>query len=72
MQQKITKALVEQEKKRARVQGTKVYVWDTDLRGFGFYASPKGNVSWLAQRWKGGRGGKQVRWVIRAVSAYPA
>ena len=64
MQLKITKAEVEQEKKRAVATSKKVYVWDTELRGFGFYASPKGSVSWLAQQWKGGRGGKQVRWVI--------
>src|SRR5262245_57175687 len=64
MQQKITKAVVEQHKRQAIATSRKVYVWDTELRGFGFYASPKGNASWLAQRWKGGRGGKQVRWVI--------
>jgi hypothetical protein len=64
MQLKITKAAVEQQKKCARKLRAKVYAWDTELRGFGFYASPQGSVSWLVQRWKGGRGGRQVRWVI--------
>jgi hypothetical protein len=67
MQLKITKAAVEQQKKRAVATSKKVYVWDTELRGFGFYASSRGSVSWLAQKWKGGKaasGGRPVRWVI--------
>jgi Arm DNA-binding domain len=60
MQKKITKEAVERERRR----GVRAYVWDTELRGFGCYVSPKGSVSWLVQRWKGGVGGRQVRWVI--------
>jgi hypothetical protein len=67
MQRKITKASVEAAIRDAQKRGAKVYLWDTELRGFGFYASPRGNASWLAQKWKGGKaasGGRPVRWVI--------
>lgn len=42
-----------------------LHIWDTELSGFGCYISPKGKVSWLVQRWTGGReGGKATRQVI--------
>jgi integrase len=41
-----------------------LYVWDTELNGFGAYISTGGDVSWLVQKWIGGRGGKAVRQVI--------
>jgi hypothetical protein len=63
MQRKITKASVEAAIRDAQKRGARVYVWDTELCGFGFNASKNG-ASWLAQKWKGGRGGRPVRWVI--------
>ncbi len=44
--------------------GKATYVWDTELAGFGIYLNSKGDVSWLVQKWIGGRGGKAVRHVI--------
>ncbi|MEY9721439.1 hypothetical protein ABIA22_003929 [Sinorhizobium fredii] len=44
--------------------GKAVYIWDTELSGFGIYLTPKGDISWLVQKWIGGRGGKAVRQVI--------
>ena len=40
------------------------YIWDTELRGFGVRISPSGSVSWLVQRWYGGRGGRPFRYVL--------
>ena len=40
-----------------------LYIWDTELRGFGVRVSPTA-VSWLVQRWYGGRGGKGIRYVL--------
>lgn len=45
-----------------KAKGT--YIWDTELSGFGVYLTPKGDISWLVQKWVGGRGGKAVRQVI--------
>lgn len=42
-----------------------LHIWDTELAGFGCYISPKGKISWLVQRWTGGReSGKATRQVI--------
>lgn len=42
-----------------------LHIWDTELSGFGCYISAKGKISWLVQRWTGGReGGKATRQVI--------
>ncbi|MBB3608194.1 site-specific integrase [Rhizobium sp. BK602] len=42
-----------------------LHIWDTELSGFGCYISPKGKISWLVQRWTGGReSGKATRQVI--------
>lgn len=44
-----------------------VYLWDTELSGFGARLSPKGEVSWLVQKFIGGRGGRAVRQTIGRV-----
>jgi hypothetical protein len=41
VQRKITKASIETAIREAKANQAKVYLWDTELRGFGFYASPK-------------------------------
>ena len=64
MQQKITKASVERAIREAQRTRAKVYLWDTEFRGFGLYASPKGSASWLFQHWIGGLGGKPRRMVF--------
>lgn len=50
-------------------RGKPVYAWDSALRGFGVKASPQGTVSYLVQKWQGGRGGVSKRIVI---GHYPA
>jgi len=45
-------------------EGKPTYVWDTELAGFGLYVSAKGDVSYLVQRWLGGREGGAKRYVI--------
>lgn len=50
-------------------RGQPVYAWDSALRGFGIKASPQGTLSYLVQKWVGGRGGASKRIVI---GHYPA
>lgn len=47
--------------RRATSEGKGCFLWDTELRGFGLLASPTGSVSWLVQKWSGGRDGKAKR-----------
>lgn len=64
MRKAINTRTIESERKRCLSAGKATYVWDTDLKGFGAYISAKGEVSWLAQRWVGGVGGRPIRHVI--------
>ncbi|WP_119268703.1 integrase arm-type DNA-binding domain-containing protein [Taklimakanibacter deserti] len=48
---------------KAQKAGEPVYIWDTQLSGFGAYVTARG-TSWLIQKWQGGRGGKAQRVVI--------
>lgn len=45
-------------------EGKPTYVWDTELAGFGLYVSGKREVSYLVQRWLGGRDGRSKRHVL--------
>ena len=45
MQAKITLRGVETQRRSAQAQRKALYLWDTELRGFGAYVSAKGNVS---------------------------
>ena len=47
----------------------KLYRWDSELVGFGVYVSPHGTVSWLVQKWTGGREGRSTR---KALGQWPA
>lgn len=64
MREKITQRSIDGARSRARRESRSLYVWDTELRGFGLYVSATGEVSWLVQKWIGGRGGKAIRYVI--------
>jgi len=65
---KLTVHRIGQETKQAKASGKAVYLWDADLKGFGVRISPKGQVSWLLQKWQGGRGGKSQRVTFAAKS----
>lgn len=64
MKTKLTQKNLDSARGEAIKAGKPLYVWDTELSGFGAYVSPKGDVSFLVQKWAGGRGGKAVRYVI--------
>jgi integrase len=67
MQGKLTTRAVEALRKQAQTEARALFLWDTELRGFGARASGYGRVSWLVQKWGGGRwdgGGKAKRTVI--------
>lgn len=61
MRQKITTRTIQAALRLAQEGGKGVYLWDSELRGFGLWASPKGSGSWLAQKWVGGASGRPVR-----------
>jgi len=71
MRRKITSRCLESLQRHVRDTRRSVYVWDTELVGFGAYVSKNGRVSWLVQRWVGGRGGKAVRYTIDRASLLP-
>ena len=58
---KITEQAVRSWSKEAVATGKKLYRWDSELRGFGVYLSPHGTISWLVQKWQGGRDGGSKR-----------
>lgn len=64
MKTKLTQKNLDAARGEAVQKGKPFYVWDTDLSGFGAYVSPRGDVSFLVQKWAGGRGGKAVRFVL--------
>jgi integrase len=63
MQDKITAKTVAWARNKAKRDKSAVYVWCTELRGFGLRASPTA-TSWLVQKRKGPRGTPAVRVVI--------
>lgn len=64
MQIRITAKAIVTAQAQAKETGKAVYLWDEILSGFGAYVSPKGSVSWLIQKWQGGRAGKATRVAI--------
>ena len=62
--EKITSQSVERLRKDAVTRGVGLYLWDTELRGFGCRSTSKGHVSWLFQHWVGGKGGRPSRMVF--------
>jgi hypothetical protein len=62
--EKITLQLVDRIVKQAKEDKQARYVWDEELIGFGFRASPTGQVSWLVQKRHGGRAIPAKRVVI--------
>jgi integrase len=50
--------------RKAKERKTSVMAWDSKLKGFGLRAAPTGRVSWLVQKWQGGRQGRARRIVI--------
>lgn len=65
MKAKITGRAIAKGQKAVLARGP-LYLWDTQQQGFGAYITAKGDVSWLIQKWQGGRGGKAARYVIGA------
>src|SRR5262245_48607711 len=64
---KITEQTVISARRKAKESKRAIMVWDSELRGFGFRASPTGRVSWMVQTWQGGRGGKAQRAVLASL-----
>jgi integrase len=64
MRMPITTRAIEALHRQALRQGKDQFLWDTGLKGFGAKATAKGHVSWLVQKWEGGRDGKAMRIVI--------
>ena len=48
----------------SRRTGKSVFLWDTELRGFGLRVAANGAGTWLVQKWVGGRRGKLKRIVV--------
>lgn len=66
---KITARTLQAALRKAQEAKQGMYVWDTELRGFGLRAAPTGEISWLFQYWVGGRwetGGRGKRITFRA------
>jgi integrase len=61
---KITARLVSAIANQAKIQDKALYLWDTELKGFGCHLFPSGKASWLHQHWEGGRGGRLRRIVF--------
>src|SRR5262245_46617170 len=58
---KITTKAIEVHQRDAQETGKGVYLWDAELRGFGCWITPSGQVSWVFQHWMGGHDGRPVR-----------
>ena len=61
---KITEREVNTLRMASRRTGKSVFLWDTELRGFGLCISANGLGTWLVQKWVGGRRGKLKRVAI--------
>ena len=66
---KLTQRNIESLKASAVRDRKDVFGWDSEVKGFGIKASPKGAVSYVVQKSIGGRTGKRKRIVI---GHYPA
>ncbi|MGE8944527.1 tyrosine-type recombinase/integrase [Leptospira interrogans] len=64
MRAKITTQRLKQAQSQAETSLKDLYLWDTELKGFGVRVSHTGCTSWVIQRWYGGRGGKAFRFVL--------
>ena len=62
MKKKITKSIVD----AATAADKSVYIWDTELRGFGLKITPAGKKVYLLQYRMGGRGHLTRRFTIGA------
>ena len=60
---KITTRELAAHQRTAQREARALYLWDATLKGFGARISPT-RVSWVVQKWTGGRGGKAKRIVI--------
>lgn len=67
--QRITIRNIDAAKLAAKRGGSAVFLWDTDVKGFGIKASPTGAVSYVVQKSIGGRTGKRKRVTL---GHYPA
>ncbi|MFM9847818.1 MAG: tyrosine-type recombinase/integrase [Hyphomicrobiaceae bacterium] len=66
--EKITQRTIDSLRRKAASDGKPMFLWDTELQGFGAKVWPSGQVSWVVQKWLGGRGGKATR---VAIGRYP-
>jgi integrase len=66
---KLTARLIETLRKQATAEQRDVFRWDTEPRGFGVKITAQGYVSWLVQKWVGGRDGGAKRIVIGHMSS---
>ncbi|WEX07285.1 tyrosine-type recombinase/integrase [Chelativorans sp. AA-79] len=64
MRLKLTQKTLDKNRSHAASSKKATYLWDTELAGFGAYVTATGDVSFLVQKWAGGRGGKAIRYVI--------
>jgi hypothetical protein len=63
MSAKITTRTLKALKSKAERDGRPLLRWE---KGFGVRVAPSGEVSWLVQKWQGGRGGKSQRFSFKA------
>jgi integrase len=61
MKYRLTESLIKEYRTHAIESDHSLYLWDTELRGLGCYVSPNGLVSWIVQKWIGGKAGKSIR-----------
>ena len=61
---RITQKRVETLAEAARRDGARLYLWDSELKGFGVMATPNGVISYVIQYRLGGRGAPSRRGVI--------
>lgn len=61
---KITEREVATLRTASKRTGKTIYLWDTELKGFGLRISASGRGSWLLRKWVGGRRGKEKRLIV--------
>jgi len=66
MRAKLTKRRLASLTSKAVASQLPIYCWDTETKGFGVRISAKGTLTWQAQKWQGGRGGKAQRLSFQA------
>lgn len=67
--ERLNSKLLDRYRVTAKETGRTLFVWDKTLQGFGATFTPKERISWVVQRWMGGKDGKSKRVVI---GSYPA